>query len=755
MVFPSASGAMAISSSQRKSRFDAPRNRALASAISAAASSAVTGPPPVRGGGGGFGGFMSWLFTAGPAHAAEENPPSRDWDAHDFGARMTVPFARLKGAKRYKVSDVRFVDSGARVTGPEDPLFETSALQPGGVYTRSQLLGELEALSSSGMFERVNVEAVRPQPDGTLGLTVSYAESFWPPAKRFSCVNVAGLVPAQADEAEDDDMTLREKMALRRRQGQEYQRRLASATKPCILPEPVRREVAEMVKKQGRVSARLLQTIRDHVLRWYHNEGFVCAQMVNFGNLDSGEVVAEVVEGEVTGVEYQFLDKLGHVIEGKTRLPVIDRELPQQLRPGHIFNIGAGKQALKNLNALALFSNIEVNPCPDETKEGGVLVEIKLNEQDPKSVDVTTHWNIVPGPGGRPTLESIQPGGSVSFERRNICGLNRSLTGSIESSNLLNPQDDLSFKIEYKHPYLDGVEDRSRNRTFKTSCFNTRKLSPVFLAGPNMDDAPPIWVDRVGIKANITENLTKQSTFTYGLVMEETTTRDESNDVCTHGLRTTATGALGMDGPPTTFSGTGVDRMAFLQANLTRDNTEFVNGATIGDRCIFQLDQGLGIGSKNPFFNRHQLTVTKFVNLNKQKNGAGKPPPAVLVAHGRYAGCVGDLPSYDAFALGGPHSVRGYGMGELGASRNLLEVATEVRLPVPMMKNTQVYAFAEHGTDLGSSKDVKGNPTEFFRRAGHGSSYGVGIKLGSLRAEYAVDHNAGTGALFFRYGDRF
>ncbi|KAM0868441.1 hypothetical protein ACQ4PT_041301 [Festuca glaucescens] len=629
---------------------------------------------------------------------------------------MTVPFEGLKGAKRYKVSDLRFLDRGplgggdARVTGTEDPLFEGSALQPGGVYTRSQLLGELEALSSSGMFERVNVDAVRPQPDGTLGLTVSYAESLWSPAKRFSCVNVGGLLPAQADETEDDDMTLREKMALRRRQDQEYQRLLRSAAKPCILPEPVRGEVVQMVKKQGRVSARLLQRIRDHVLRWYHNEGFVCAQVVNFGNLHSGEVVGEVIEGEVTGVEYQFLDKLGNVIEGKTQLHVIDRELPKQLRPGHIFNIGAGKQALKNLNALALFSNIE---------------------------------------------ESIQPGGSVSFEHRNICGLNRSVAGSVTSSNLLNPQDDLSFNLEYAHPYLDGVEDRSRDRIFKTSCFNTRKLSPVFVAGPNMADAPPIWVDRVGIKANITENLTRQSTFTYGLVMEEITTRGESNDVCTHGLRTTATGALGMDGPPTTFSGTGVDRMAFLQANLTRDNTEFVNGATIGDRCIFQLDQGLGIGSKNPFFNCHQLTVTKFVNLNKQKNGAGKPPPAVLIAHGRYAGCVGDLPSYDAFALGGPHSVRGYGMGELGASRNLLEVATEVRLPVPMVKNTQVYAFAEHGTDLGSSKDVKGNPTEFFRRAGHGSSYGVGIKLGPLRAEYAVDHNAGTGALFFRYGEMF
>ena len=87
----------------------------------------------------------------------------------------------------------------------------------------------------------------------------------------------------------------------------------------------------------------------------------------------------------------------------------------------------------------------------------------------------------------------------------------------------------------------------------------------------------------------------------------------------------------------------------------------------------------------------------------------------------------------------------------------MVQVATEVRVPVPLMKKTQtqLYAFAEHGTDLRSSKDVKGNPTEFFRRAGHGSSYGVGVKLGPVRAEYAVDHNAGTGALFFRFGDRF
>jgi outer membrane protein assembly factor BamA len=87
------------------------------------------------------------------------------------------------------------------------------------------------------------------------------------------------------------------------------------------------------------------------------------------------------------------------------------------------------------------------------------------------------------------------------------------------------------------------------------------------------------------------------------------------------------------------------------------------------------LDQGLGIGRKNPLFNHHQLTLTKFINLNNQEKSVGKPLPAVLVLHGHFAGCVGDLSSYDAFTLGGPYSVRGFNwLGELGAFSNVLEV---------------------------------------------------------------------------------
>ncbi|WJX51877.1 Putative translocon at the outer envelope membrane of chloroplasts 75-III [Trifolium repens] len=707
------------------------------------------------GGGGDGGGWFNgdngsfWSRILSPSRAIADEPKSKDWDSHELPANITVATSKLSGFKKYKVSDIYFLDRNTRRRiGAEDSFFDMVSLKPGGIYTKAQLQKELESLASCGMFEKVDMDA-KTKPDGTLALSISFAESMWERADKFRCINV-GLMAQTKPIEMDADMTDKEKLEVFRRQEREYKRRI-DKSRPCLLAPQVYDEIMEMLNQQGRVTARLLQRIRDRVQKWYHDEGYACAQVVNFGNLNTREVVCEVVEGDITQMNVQFLDKLGNVVEGNTEYAVVSRELPRQLRPGQIFNIEAGKQALRNINSLALFSNIEVNPRPDEKNEGSIIVEIKLKELEQKSAEVSSDWSIVPGRGGRPALATLQPGGTITFEHRNLQGLNRSLTGSVTTSNFLNPQDDLAFKMEYAHPYLDGI-DTLRNRTLRVSCFNSRKLSPVFTGGPGVDEVPSIWVDRAGVKANITENFSRQSKFTYGLVMEEIITRDETNHICSNGQRVLPNGGISADGPPTTLSGTGIDRMAFLQANITRDNTKFVNGAIVGNRNMFQVDQGLGVGSNFPFFNRHQLTVTKFHQLMHVEEGAGKPPPPVLVLHGHYGGCVGDLPSYDAFTLGGPYSVRGYNMGEIGAARNILELAAEIRIPI---KGTHVYAFAEHGTDLGSSKDVKGNPTEVYRRMGQGSSYGAGLKLGLVRAEYAIDHNSGTGAIFFRFGERF
>ena len=64
----------------------------------------------------------------------------------------------------------------------------------------------------------------------------------------------------------------------------------------------------------------------------------------------------------------------------------------------------------------------------------------------------------------------------------------------------------------------------------------------------------------------------------------------------------------------------------------------------------------------------------------------------------RFGNTIGDMASYDAFTLGGPYSVRGFNVGELATARRFLETAAELRVPV---FGRQVYAFIEHGTDLG------------------------------------------------------
>lgn len=239
--------------------------------------------------------------------------------------------SKLSGFKRYKVSEVLFrdelrEDSNVNV---DDSFFEMMSLRAGGVYTKADLQKELENLATCGMFERVNIEG-KTKPDGTLGLTVSFVESTWQRADRFRCINVGLLPQSKPIEMMEQDMTEKERMEYARLQEIDYMKRIDKA-RPCLVPKPVLREITSMLRKERRVTARLLQKIRDRVQKWYHDQGYACAQVVNFGNLNTQEIVCEVVEGDITELVVQFQDKLGNVCEGNTQFGVVRRELPKQV----------------------------------------------------------------------------------------------------------------------------------------------------------------------------------------------------------------------------------------------------------------------------------------------------------------------------------------------------------------------------------------------------------------------------------------
>lgn len=217
----------------------------------------------------------------------------------------------------------------------DDSFSEMVSLRPGGVYTKAQLQKELESLATCGMFEKVDLQG-KTNADGTLSLTVAFSESTWESADRFRCINV-GLMPQTKPVEMDPDMTDKERMEYYLSQERDYERRIDRA-RPCLLPGSVHQEIMQMLRRQGTVSARLLQRIRDRVQKWYHDEGYACAQVVNFGNLNTSEVVCEVVEGDITQLSIQYQDKLGNIVEGNTQVPVIQRELPRQVHIQHTLN---------------------------------------------------------------------------------------------------------------------------------------------------------------------------------------------------------------------------------------------------------------------------------------------------------------------------------------------------------------------------------------------------------------------------------
>ena len=337
------------------------------------------------------------------------------------------------------------------------------------------------------------------------------------------------------------------------------------------------------------------------------------------------------------------------------------------------------RKALRDVFGTQMFENVQVlqKPQDDPAQQHLIDVEVLVKERPAKTAEIECEWAVQPGDKGRPSLASYVPGGSLLFEHRNLGGNGTQLSALITTQNFLQPVDDLGFKVDLRRPYVFGTEDPKKTSLAATA-FNARKLSSVFLSNGGTE-VPPVWVDRAGVKVGLSESYNRNSKGSLSVVMESVSCRDDSGAPCTAGQRTGYDGQP-QSGPPTTLSDSGNDKLVFLQGDLVRDATYFKHGVLLGARDILTVDQGLGIGSAFPVFNRATLSATRFLPLDLPTTSKA---PASLVLHGKVGNTVGDVASYDYFTLGGPFSCRGYNIGELGSARRFVELAAELRHPIP------------------------------------------------------------------------
>ncbi|XP_013630520.1 PREDICTED: outer envelope protein 80, chloroplastic [Brassica oleracea var. oleracea] len=182
-----------------------------------------------------------------------------------------------------------------------------------------------------------------------------------------------------------------------------------------------------------------------------------------------------------------------------------------------------------------------------------------------------------------------------------------------------------------------------------------------------------------------------------------------------------------VDGFPVTCSGNTHDSMVVL-----KQESRFAKANDQGlSHFSMQIEQGIPVVSKWLIFNRFKFVASKGVRLG----------PAFLLASLTGGSIVGDMAPYQAFAIGGLGSVRGYGEGAVGSGRSCLVANTELALPLNKM--TEGTIFLDCGTDLGSSRLVPGHPSLRHGKPGFGYGFGYGLRfkspLGHLQVDYAIN----------------
>ncbi|KAG5535554.1 hypothetical protein RHGRI_023351 [Rhododendron griersonianum] len=170
-----------------------------------------------------------------PLKPRENDDESKfDWDSHGLQADATIPVRNLDAFKKYKVSYVYLYEVNSQrdlfPVGAEDSLFECVSLRPNGVYTKSQLLKELETLSALGVFENVDLMAgTHTHPDGTICIAIYISEWEWLSANSIKCINVGLLPPWQPMEMSPNMTDEREQMEYIRSLEREYNKRVDEA----------------------------------------------------------------------------------------------------------------------------------------------------------------------------------------------------------------------------------------------------------------------------------------------------------------------------------------------------------------------------------------------------------------------------------------------------------------------------------------------------------------------------------------------
>ncbi|MEM9007134.1 MAG: BamA/TamA family outer membrane protein [Cyanobacteria bacterium P01_F01_bin.86] len=578
----------------------------------------------------------------------------------------------------------------------EDTVYDTIDTTPGETTTRSQLQRDINSIFATGFF--ANVRAV--PSDTPLGVRVTFLVEPNP---------VLSRVEVEGDE---------------------------------VLPDEV---VDDIFSPQYGEIINLLD-FQDGIVElneWYQQNGYVLAQVIAAPEIqDDGVVTLQVAEGVIEDIEIKFIteegldqDEDGNPIRGKTREFIITREFETQ--PGDVFQQNRIQSDLQRVFGLGIFDDVNLTLNPGKEDPRKVNVTVNVVERSTGSVAAGLGFNF--------TGDLF---GTVSYRQDNFGGNNQKFSAETQ----LSTGGDILFDISFTDPWIAGDPYRT---SYTVNAFARRSVSLVFEGGDNEinlplddddddeDDGDRVRVQRLGGGVSFRRPLSDTWSASLGTLYQRVRTTDSDGDTATEDAA----------GNPLTFSGDGADDLWTVQFGVVQDLRNDAFTPTSGSVLRLGTEQSIPLGSGNIFFNRLRASYSYYIPVSFINFNEG---PQALAFNVQGGTIIGDLPPYEAFALGGTNSVRGYEEGEVGAGRSYLQASVEYRFPLFSFLGGAI--FVDAATDLGSGSAVPGSPGPDRDKPGSGFGVGAGVRiqtpLGPIRIDYGLS-DQGDGRLHFGIGERF
>ena len=625
--------------------------------------------------------------------------------------------------------------------------YEAMQVRPGSRVTREELQRDLNAIQATGWFSDVRINPV----NGPLGVQVIVQVQPFPTLSRVELDPVSEELP---------DAVIEETFSP------DYGRTL---------------NLNDLQKRMKELQA------------WFAGQGYSLARLSGPERVSpEGVVTLRLTQGQVAGVEVQFLNKEGNAtdedgkpIGGKTKEWVITREI--SIQPGDPFNRNLLEKDIKRLYGTKLFSDVKVTLKPVPEEPGNVVIVLGIVEQSSGQLSGGLGYSQSQGVFGQVQLQD------ANFTGRawNI-GLNVTYGqyGGLANLNFTDPwikgdQHRTSFRgslfLSQQVPQVFQSEDNGNIRTVDGYIDNGNKY--VYDVGREHDFTDGDRVSKKVKKAE--EDYPNRSWFDFegdSIALRKTGgsfafTRplnggDPFKDTPWRvllGMNFTDVRPINFAAETRPFGASTnnfkkgrvknkevicisyncADSNLLTGIRLATTYNTFNNPSnpTSGNFFTFSTEQFVGVNEDSPTFNRLRGSYTQFfpVNLLKIHKGCRPKPgeaadcPQAIGLQVKAGTIIGDLPPYEAFCMGGSNSIRGWYDCDMAVARSFGEITLEYRFPIISVFSGEL--FIDAGTDFDTQKNVPGKPGLLLDKDGSGVSVGTGVIVGTpvgpLRLEVA------------------